>query len=261
MKVESFFSQDINTERLLNSVGENLIIADKEFQIIWMNEKAKQLLDTLAPFVNKTNADDFINLNLFSFHNERQIEILKNGPFPHHARIKLFNRFSAEILIDILKSTAGEDIGIILTWKDVTDIDEERREAKRQLETLYTPIISTALDAVKFVVLSGILTEERLVYTQEKILQACTESESEYVIFDFTGINQVMTENMAFLLNQLATSLKLIGVEPIFSGLNADLVREIVTKGFNIEIKSFLSFQQGINYIWNRMGYKLEKIK
>lgn len=260
MLEEKFFLQDFHMEKLLNSVGENLIIANNEYEVIWMNDQAKELLKLIGPYLNKPNPEDFIGLHLFSFHGEKQQNIIKFGPFPHRAQIKLFNRFSADLLIDKMVNKNNEEIGYIVTWKDVTKMESERVEVKKQLQTLYTPIISTALNEVMFVVLAGILSEERLLHTQEKVLHACTDSETEFVIFNFTGINQVVDENIAFLLNQIAASLKLVGVEPIYTGLNADVVKQIVLKGFHLEINSFLSFQQGINYVWKKLGYELVKM-
>ena len=51
---------NISGTEALNSIGENIIIADKEFTITWMNTKATVSLTAIAPLFGLTKAEDMI---------------------------------------------------------------------------------------------------------------------------------------------------------------------------------------------------------
>jgi anti-anti-sigma regulatory factor len=252
--------KDLNVLRLLDSIGESLIFADEHQYIRWMNGSAKELLAKIGPFVKINDPEDFIGVNLSKFHGPRQEGILAGETFPHTAQIKLFNRFSAKIVVDKIFSETGEFSGYILTWKDVSDYQQELEVQQNMLKSLYTPIIGTAIDSVLLVALTGLLTEERMQYTKDTILIACGERKAEYIIFDFTGIVDEIDEVVVFHLDQIAEALRLMGSEAIFVGLNAQFVHQMIRKGLKVRVKTFQSFQQGIQYVWSKMGYQLVKI-
>ncbi|WP_223699853.1 STAS domain-containing protein [Sutcliffiella deserti] len=252
--------KEMNVIKLLDSIGESLIFADKNQDIRWFNQPARELLTTIGPYVKMDNPDDFIGINLSLFHGPRQTKIIEEGNFPHKAQIKLFNRFTANIVVDMVHNNTGNLTGYILTWKDVTDFEQELLYQQTQLKSLYTPIIGTAIDSVLLVAMTGILSEERMQYTKDAILMACAERKAEYIIFDFTGIVDDFGEAVVFHLDQVAEALKLMGSEAVFVGLNVQFVQEMVKKGLTMQVKTFQSFKQGIQYIWKEKGYKLVKI-
>lgn len=257
-KIEMF--KGLNVLRLLDSIGESLIFADENQIIRWMNVSAKELLTKIGPFVKINDPKDFIGVNLSMFHGPRQNGILAGETFPHTAHIKLFNRFSAKIVVDKVFSEAGDFSGYVLTWKDVSDFQQELEVQQNMLKSLYTPIIGTAIDSVLLVALTGLLTEERMQYTKDAILIACAEKKAEYVIFDFTGIVDDIDDVVVFHLDQIAEALRLMGSEAIFVGLNSQFVQQMIRKGLKVRVKTCQSFKQGVNYVWSKMGYKLVKI-
>lgn len=258
-KIEMF--QELQLLKLLDSIGESLIFADNNQDIKWINNPAREILAKVGPYMNLHSPDDFIGLNLASFHGERQQEILKKGVFPHTAKIKLFNRFSAKIVVDQVLNDNNERTGFILTWNDVSDFEQELQNQQAMLKSLYTPIIGTAIDSVLLVALTGSLTEERMQYTKDAILIACVERKAEYILFDFTGIVDEVDEVVVYHLDQIAEALKLMGSEAIFVGLNANFVQQMIRKGLNIRVKTCQSFKQGVQYVWKKKGYKLVKIQ
>lgn len=252
--------KDLNVFRLLDSIGESLIFADENQHIRWMNGAAKELLSKIGPYVKIHDPEEFIGVNLSKFHGPRQDVILEGETFPHTAQIKLFNRFSAKIVVDRIFSETGEFSGYILTWKDVSDYQNELEVQQNMLKSLYTPIIGTAIDSVLLVALTGLLTEERMQYTKDAILIACAEKKAEYVIFDFTGIVDDIDEVVVYHLDQIAEALRIMGSEAIFVGLNAQFVQQMIRKGLKVRVKTCQSFKQGVQYVWAKMGYKLVKI-
>ncbi|WP_226666630.1 STAS domain-containing protein [Metabacillus litoralis] len=260
MEIKTEIFKHINIESLLNSVGESLIFADKDYQIVWINDHARALLSKVGPYINVNNPNEFIGMNLNSFHGKRQMDIVQNGPFPYKTTIRLFNLFTATIIVDQLKSANGDISGFILTWKDITQHENELEERKRIIEGMYTPIIDTAIDSVLLVSLSGVLSEERLEFTKQKLLEAASNNSTDYIIVDFTGIQTILEEDIAFQLNQLVEALTLMGVETIFVGLNPKIVHNIVKMGIQLNAKTYKSFKQGVNYVWKQKGYELKKL-
>ncbi|WP_078380377.1 STAS domain-containing protein [Sutcliffiella halmapala] len=252
--------KDVHLLKLLDSIGESIIFADDKQYIRWINSSAKEILSKIGPYLNIHTPEEFIGVNLSKFHGPRQDAILAKGIFPHNAQIKLFSRFSAKIIVDQVLNEKNEPTGYILTWKDVTDFEEELQNQQKILKSLYTPIIGTAIDSVLLVALTGLLTEERMQYTKDSILLACAQKKAEYIIFDFTGIVNDVDEVIVFHLDQIAEALKLMGSEAIFVGLNAQFVQQMIRKGLSIRVKTCQSFKQGVQYVWKKKGYQLVKI-
>lgn len=252
--------ENMNVYALLDSVGEGLIFADNDFKIIWFNQTARGILKKVGPFVGIENPDTFIGYDLQKFHGERQQRILINGPFPHKGQIKLFNRFTAQIVVDRLKDHENNETGFVLTWRDVTEYENVIEEGKTLMEEMYTPIIGTALDAALLIALTGTLTEARMESMNTKILQEASRRNADYAMFDFTGIGEIFEESISGQLNQIVESLRLMGTDSIFVGLSPKLVQHITLNGIEINVRTFQSFKQGIQYIWKEKGYQLQKI-
>ncbi|MRX74177.1 STAS domain-containing protein [Bacillus lacus] len=251
---------DLDYKQLLNSIGENLILANNELNIIWFNSSARKLLQKVGPYVGINNPQDFIGISIKQFHGSSQNEILQNGPFPHKASIQLFNRFAAEINVDIFYSTDEKKQGYILTWKDVTDYQDEVEAKNKLIEEMSVPIIETSIDTALLVPLSGTLTEQRLYTMREKVLSESSARSAETIIFDFTGIHTSLEENMSHSLNAIVSALKLMGVETIFVGLRPSLAQQIVLGEMDFKVKTFQSFKKCILHIWREKGYTLKKV-
>lgn len=252
--------ENIHTLKLLDSVGENLLFADIDLTITWFNKCARDLLCKVGPYTNVSNPDHFIGASLTLFYGDQQGFLTQQSSFPYEANIILFERFAANIILDEVVNEKNQRTGYILTWKDVTDYEKEIQESRKLLEEMYTPIIGTAVDEALLVPLTGTLTEDRLENTKEKVLEEVAVKEADYVLFDFTGISDILDENIALHLQQIAQALQLMGVEPIFVGFRPELVHNIVINGFHIKGKTFKSFKQGIRYVFAQGGYALKKM-
>lgn len=248
------------TLTVLNAVGENLLVADKTFTIVWMNETAKELMKIVGEHVGINDPDGFIGQSVTRFHSERAQEILKQGPFPHRADIMLFERYAASIVVDVHRSNEGEIKGYILTWKDVTSYEEERKAEQRRMEELYTPVIETANRVSLLIPLTGSLDRHRVEKMTDKVLREVGRRNSRFVILDFTGISHVAGDNLDIQLDKLTRALRLMGVETLYVGFPIAIVQSFVRNGLEITARSFPSFKEGIQYVWKKCGYQLQKI-
>ncbi len=120
----------------LNTIGENIFIADTNFNIVWINDYAEELINKLSSFINIRSKDELLGKNIQLFHSgngEKQKKILANGPFPYKSKINLFNHYTANLVINQL-IIDKELKGYVLTWKDVTDYEQKLADSKLALD-------------------------------------------------------------------------------------------------------------------------------
>lgn len=251
---------EIDTVQLLDKINENILIANEEYKIVFINQSAKQLLAKIGPFAGISEPEDFLGVDMQQITGQRQQKIMTDGVFPHSAKITLFNKFSAQIVVDRLIDVDGSNKGYILTWKDVTEFEETLEENRKQIQVLDMPVIPLSVDSAVLVPIMGKLTEDRLTLMEEKVLKHCAELHNEYVIFDFTGVSDELDAPSAFRLQQVINALKLMGVQAIYVGIRPEMARSIVLDGLRLDVPTFNSFVHGIRHVWKETGYKLVKM-
>lgn len=251
--------KSVNTFRLLDKIEENLFLTDTQHTIVWFNKHAKNLLASVGPYVGITNPDDFIGINVSTFHVERQDKILRDGPFPHSAQIVLFKKFNANIVVDEITNEKMERTGYILTWKDVTEYEETIKEGKQLLREIDTPIIPTFHDSTALVPVIGKMTPDRLETIQSKILNYCMDKQIEYIIFDFTSFEHDFEIFELDGINKVFKALSLMGVEPVVVGIGPKLAQSILRTRIDIDFRPFNSFKQGMQYVLDVNGFKMSK--
>ncbi|WP_079507316.1 STAS domain-containing protein [Mesobacillus jeotgali] len=245
------------TYELLHKINENIFIADKEYNIVFFNDSARKLLTQIGPYAGFSEPEEFLGSSLGVFGLQQKIQ--NNGSFPCTVSIRLFNKFYAEIGIDQLTDEKGNNKGYILTWKDVTEFEEQLKEIRKQLQILDMPVIPLSVDTAVLVPVMGKLTEDRLAFLGEKILSHSAEQGNEYVIFDFTGVSDEMDAHIAFRLQQVINALKLMGVLSIYVGIRPEMAKSIVQNGLHVNVPMFNTFVHGIRYVWKQTGYELVK--
>lgn len=244
-------SEDIKLA--LNTIGENIFVADAAFQIVWINDYADALIEKLKPFIHVERKEDLVGQNIRHFHRnggEHQRKILANGPFPYVSRINLFNRYWANIVINpIIKEAMPK--WYVLTWKDITEQEEEREEREHLIESMESPVIEIMPNHALLVPIVGIVNKKRMDHMMEKILEECSHSKTEYLIIDFTGLENT-SGGVIKQLEDVTRSVRLMGIEVIFTGIPIHLVKEMVKADITIEVKSLNRFAHAIEYIKNR---------
>lgn len=251
---------EIDTVQLLDKINENILIANEEYKIVFINQSAKQLLAKIGPFAGISEPEDFLGVDMQQITGQRQQKIMTDEVYPYSAKITLFNKFSAQIVVDRLIDVDGSNKGYILTWKDVTEFEETLEENRKQIQVLDMPVIPLSVDSAVLVPIMGKLAEDRLTLMEEKVLKHCAELHNEYVIFDFTGVSDELDAASAFRLQQVINALKLMGVQAIYVGIRPEMARSIVLDGLRLDVPTFNSFVHGIRHVWKETGYKLVKM-
>lgn len=241
------FFESNETIQSLNAIGENIFIADTNFEIVWINDYADELIRKIGTYLDIEKKEDLYGRNIREFHQNggvKQKEILLRGPFPYRSKINLFNRYRASIVVNPLERD-GNRVGYILTWKDVT-----KYEANRALmEGMYTPIIEMHLDHVLLIPITGVLTEDRIRKMRDKTLQVASEKAAEYVLIDFTGMTEIDEGFVLNEINSLASALRLLGAEVIYTGFSVNLVKMMVNQGIHVNATTFNTTKQAMDYL------------
>lgn len=248
------------TKKLLDSVSENIFIADLDYTLIWMNHYAEELMDTLAGEFGYTDHRDLVGKSIHEFHAnpERQRKILEEGPFPYRARIALKN-YRADITVTQIYDESNEKIGYMLIWKDVTKRVQEEKENKRLLEELSASVLPTILENTLLVPLVGRFTKERSEFLHARVLNECVQKEADFVVFDFSGLADI-DELIASEMEKMASAIALLGGEAVFVGFSPKVASQFQLLHNMKSIHTFHTFRQGIQYIMKQQGFKLVKI-
>lgn len=134
------------------------------------------------------------------------------------------------------------------------------------INNMSAPVIPSVVPDTIMIPIAGYMFKERFDMIQSKTLQYVgIHRDTENAIFDFTG---VLVEDVAsFDYNDLATeiyqinsSLKLMGIRPIYVGFNPRFVREIVHAGIQVEIETYVSFRSALQRLLKENNQSLHSL-
>jgi rsbT co-antagonist protein RsbR len=255
-----------SARNLLDSVGENIFVADENFNIIFINKYSEELLESISPYTGFKNRDDYLGKNMTFFHSEPLAEriraaLLQYTAWPYETTISLFDKFTASISITPYE-LSGDRRGYVLTWKDVTKYETVLREDHSRLEEMYTSILETSVDGCILVPIVGFLSTERLEKMKTVILDECERRKATTIIFDFSGFTNFTDPEVLAHMQNLKVAFALLGVEQILTGIRSRVAAEISQLPMtNLGLKIFPSFKEAISYVWKKNDLELVKRK
>ena len=152
----------------------------------------------------------------------------------------------------------GQIRSALLLFKDIT----ERREAEKQrakiqdeliavqaaaLAERSTPIIPISDDIV-VVPLIGSLDAERSNQLLDTVPQAASRYEAKVAIVDITGVSTLDTQAARTLIS-VARALRLLGIEPVVTGMRAEVAQTLVQLGIRLDgLTTRSNLKSGIAY-------------
>ena len=110
----------------LDNVRANILVADLDLEIIYVNECAKQTLSSIANEIREVfdiEVDDIQGSSIHTFlEDTRRVEKLLANPkaLPHQAEFT-FGSITLEARINSLQGAADKVLGYVVAWEDVTD--------------------------------------------------------------------------------------------------------------------------------------------
>lgn len=238
---------DISAIEALNSIGENIIIADTQFHIRWMNCNASDLLTVVAPLYHLKNSEEFIGKSMDFFHQrpEHQQGLMANLDSTHRTRITIQNRFVTDIVVTPIKNKMSEIEGYVVMLMDVTTKAEEEKKKERLIKALSIPILHVWKNTIALPLI-GEFDTERADLLITSVLMECTSSRIEYVLIDLSGLADSETD-VKFHIQKLYDCLKLIGAQCVLVGIKPKLASTMGS--IDREIPIFSSTYAGLENI------------
>ncbi|MGR9047313.1 STAS domain-containing protein [Halobacillus faecis] len=243
----ALMTSDLTMTDALNSIGESILLADLNYDLVWMNDEAKNLFTEIAPLLGYKSADELIGENMDKLHaNPLERRDLKGRlDKKYQVRINVKNRFVADTVITPMKNTEGETSYYTIMLMDVTTKAEEEERKDHLIESLSIPILKVWDHAVA-VPLIGDLDEKRVDHLISSLLKKCTEGDILYALIDLSGIHK-FNDQFSRHLKQLNQSLQLVGTECLVVGITPKLALSF--QYFGKGLKTFKNTYAGLRYI------------
>ncbi|WP_053367895.1 STAS domain-containing protein [Bacillus sp. FJAT-27245] len=232
----------------LNSIGENIIIADTEYKIIWLNIKARQTLALIGPLYGLSNVDEFIGLSMDHFHQKPsyQRNVMGGLQDGHRARINIKGKFIADIVVTPIRRNQNPNVveGYMVMLMDVTTEAEEQNKMEKKIRELSAPILNI-WDKTIAITLVGEFDLDRGEIVIPAVLEECVTKGVEFVMVSLRGINH-FDDSVRQTIQKLHDCLKLLGVECIIVGIKPKLALSIQQLN---NIATFSDAHTGLKYI------------
>ena len=138
------------------------------------------------------------------------------------------------------------------TEQEVLKLREELEYYKGIVYSMSSPIIPSIVPKTILVPVAGYIYRERFNNIETSTLHYISEHrEVENVVFDYTGVSTDDLSSMdynelAMAISNLNSSMKLMGIRPIYVGFSPRLIQEIVRAGVHVEIETFQSFRTAL---------------
>jgi rsbT co-antagonist protein RsbR len=135
---------------------------------------------------------------------------------------------------------------------EVKQLKDKIMYYEKIINNMSAPVIPSVVPGTILIPIAGYMFKERFDMIQTKALQYAGDyRDTEHAIFDFTGVS--VEDVASFDYNDLATeifqlnsSLRLMGIRPMYVGFNPRFVREIVHAGIHVEIETYVSFRAAL---------------
>ena len=133
---ESFFEDKDFLFSMMENLGTNVMIADRNLNLVYLNKKSREVLEGLSDVTEEAFGvpyDQMIGGNIGRFHGMRKntIEGILSSPqnLPVRSKIKI-----GEITLDLnvsMVGTFGENHGYVVNWEDISEKEKYDFEAAR----------------------------------------------------------------------------------------------------------------------------------
>ncbi|HSI67186.1 MAG TPA: STAS domain-containing protein [Planococcus sp. (in: firmicutes)] len=146
--------------------------------------------------------------------------------------------------------------------KSIDELKDMVRYYEKLIRNMAAPIIPSIVPNIVLIPITGIIFRDRFQAIRTNVLAyAETNREVECAIFDFTGVQLEDIEaydynELASELAQINSTLKLMGLRPIYAGFTPSFVKEIVNAGIQVELESFTTFRVALRQILSERGQK-----
>ncbi|WP_052948805.1 STAS domain-containing protein [Mesobacillus campisalis] len=148
----------------------------------------------------------------------------------------------------------------------IQKLNERVASLEDSLNKAAIPIIPSIVPSTILIPFAGELTPERFQMVIPKILDYASKDDIDTAVIDFTAISVKEVGDLAILgtyIEQLNSSLNLMGVQVIAVGFSPEFSRELVQSGLGIikELKAFANFRAALQYLLKKKGLEIALVK
>ncbi len=165
----------------LDNASTNVMIADNDFNIVYMNRTVKEMLSAAESDIRKElpsfSVATLIGANIDSFHKNpaHQRSMLRSFTSTHRASIKIGGR-TFSLIANPVFDEKGQRLGAVVEWKDDTAQVALEIEARRQQDEM--TLIKDALDNVSSNVMIAD-ANRNIVFMNKAVLAMLANAESD----------------------------------------------------------------------------------
>ncbi len=135
---------------ILEKIPVNLIIADKDFCITYLNSSSKKTLKSIEDLL-PVKAEEIVGKSIDVFHKnpEHQRNLLSNpNNLPYSTQIQLGEEILT-LLVNLVKDDEGNNSGFMVTWEVITQqlaLEKREKDVKDNLENILSKVTLKAQD-------------------------------------------------------------------------------------------------------------------
>lgn len=139
--------------------------------------------------------------------------------------------------------------------KEILELKEKIAYYERIIKNMSTPIIPSIVPKTIMIPIAGYISKERFVNIESQTLEYIGEHRDiEKAVFDFTAVTLEDVEefdynDLAISISSLNSSLRLMGIRPIYVGFNPRFIQEIVRASIHVKIETYNSFRVALNHL------------
>ncbi|WP_227396200.1 STAS domain-containing protein [Jeotgalibacillus aurantiacus] len=232
----------------LDSIGETILLADHEYNIVWMNSSAANLLNGVAAAYGLNSSLEMIGQNMDLFHSfpPHQNEMMKRLKGPHRTRITIKNLVVTDIVVTPIRSNEEQIDGYIVMLMDVTTKAAEEEEKEKLIASLSTPMMKVWHNAIALPLI-GAFDSERFNLLVTNVLEECASNQIDYVLINLNKVYFNEREHTTHLFQKLIDCLRLIGTNCMIVGVTPELA--MAMNNLDRDVRIFTTTYDGIQYI------------
>ncbi|EGA88987.1 anti-sigma-factor antagonist [Planococcus donghaensis MPA1U2] len=169
---------------------------------------------------------------------------------------EIFTRLSVEFELTVVENAkaiqaihAVLDVSLNETIFAFEQLSERKQaETRVELLNLSAPIVPVLEDVV-VLPLIGVIDSYRIAHIMNNVIPKIAEKKVLHVITDFSGVLTI-DDHVALSLQQIGSTLQLMGIHVVIAGLRPDLVQAIVHSGIDmLDTESYATVKQALESV------------
>lgn len=252
-------------EKVLDNVGEEIMLLDRDFKILWANKKVVETYGT-----DKT---DVVGDHCYKLtHKLDHVcqppydicpveEALKTGQSVtvlHTHFDKEGNKIYAEVSgYPVVKD--GNITEFIHISRDVTErvmAEKQLKEQQKSILELSTPVVKI-WEGIITLPLIGLIDSNRAKQIMESLLASIVATQAAIAIIDITGVPFVDTEVADRLIKTIKAA-ALLGTKSILVGIKSDIAQSMVHLGIDLSgVETYSTLQAGLEAAFSDTGLRV----